>query len=242
MSKCFIKILSILLIIVILLGGTGCMKSNDNISKEEIKTNMLKYAEDKYNEKFDVVDFDFAIRGLDSNYHDVLVLKSNESIKFNVYSNTDTSECFDDYGMSIVDKTISEYLKESVNLQFCVMVDLLADDQILPADVITLSALQLSERFEIAKIIVVTKVKSINANIDELYKLYQLVITLNPNLVDFEVVSSNGDDEKLDKVLDNIRLNYENDWTQYPTINESLVAIDKNLTIKQFESLIEEVQ
>ncbi|MFR5875183.1 MAG: hypothetical protein ACLUFN_01695 [Eubacterium sp.] len=222
-------------------GGFGCMKSNNDISSEDIKMNMLQYAEDKYNEKFDVVDFNLAIRGLDSNYHDVLVLKNNKSIIFNVYSNTDTSECFDDYGISIADKKVSEYFKELSSLEFCVMVDLLADDQILPADINSLSALQLPEKYEIAKIIVVAKVDSINRNIDELYGLYQLAIALNPNLIDFEVVSSNGDDEKLDRVFNNIRLDYENDWTQYPSINESLVATDKNLTKEQFELLIEEV-
>lgn len=235
------NILIILLIILIPVGGFGCMKSNNNVSSEEIKMNMLQYAEEKYNEKFDVVDFNIAIRGLDSNYHDVLVLENSESVKFNVYSNTNTSECFDDYGMSVADRIVSDYLKDSSNLELCVMIDLLADEQIMPADVKSLSISQILEKFELAKIILVAKVENINENIDNLYKLYQSAVDLKPNVIDFEVVSANGTDEKLDKVFSNIRLNYENDWTQYSSINGSLVAKDKNLTIEQFKSLIEEI-
>lgn len=239
------NILMILLIILISAGGFGCMKGNNNVSSEEIKMNMLQYAEDKYDEHFDVVDFNLAIRGLDSNYHDVLVLKNDSSVKFNVYSNTNTNECFDDYGMSVSDKKIYDYIKESSGLDFTLMADLLAEDlaedQILPADVNSLSALEIMDNYEIGTVIVVVRVDDIEDNIEELYQLYQMIVSLNSDSIDFEVVSSNGNDEKLDKVFNNIRLDYENDWSQYSSINKFISATDQDLTMEQFEMLIEEV-
>ena len=84
---------------MISIWGVSCMKSND-ISSDEIKMDMLNYAENKYSTKFNVVDFEFAMRGLDSNYHDILTLVDNNGVQFNVYSNTDIDDKFDDYGMS----------------------------------------------------------------------------------------------------------------------------------------------
>lgn len=216
------------------------MKGNDSISKEAIKTNMLQYAEDKYDKEFQVIEFNYAIRGLDSNYHDVLVLKDNGSVKFNVYSDINTNDCFDDYGMSVADKKISDYVKESTVLDFVLMVDLLADDQILPNDINSLSASQIINNYEVEKIIVLVKTDSIEKNIEKLYDLYQITVSLGSNLIDYEVVSSKGTDEKLDKIFDNVRLNYENDWNQYQSVFESLSTSDKDLTKEQFKLLIKE--
>lgn len=217
------------------------MKENSDVSSDEIKMNMLQYAKDKYDEGFEIVDFRYAVRGLDSNFHDVLVLKNDNSVIFNIYSNTNTNECFDDYGMSVADKKVKDFIKCSSSLDFTLMVDLLADEQILPADIDSLSVSELVSEYEIAKVIAVVRVDVIEDNIDDLYRLYQIVASLNSNLIQYEVVESNGVDEKLDKVFDNIRLEYENDWSQYSSISKYLSTTDNNLTKEQFELLIEEV-
>lgn len=236
------NIFIILLVILISVGGFGCMKENCDASGDEIKMDMFQYAKDKYDEDFEIVDFRYAvIRRLDSNCHDVLVLKNNDAVIFNVYSNINTNECFDDYGMSVADKKIKDFIKCSSSLDFTLMVDLLADEQILPTDIDSLSVSELVSEYEIVKIIAVVRVDVIEDNIDELYKLYQVVTSLNSNLIDYEVVSSNGTDEKLDKVFNNIRLEYENDWSQYSSISKYLSTTDNNLTKEQFELLIEEV-
>lgn len=212
------------------------MKTNNNVSSEEIKMNMLRYAEEKYNENFEVIDFNLAIRGLDSNYHDILVLKDANGVQFNVYSNTSIDDKFDDYGMSCADKLLTDYLKEKTDIELCAMVDLISDDQVMPSDVKNISVPKFSDKFEVGNITVVAKVDEaeLETKLNELYKLYVYVADICSESMDFEVVSVQGENEKLNKLFSDIRLAYENDWSQYSSVKHTIVTTDKNLSQLQF--------
>lgn len=236
------KIIFILLVLMISIWGGSCMKSND-ISSDEIKMGMLNYAENKYSTNFNVVDFEFAMRGLDSNYHDILTLVDNDGVQFNVYSNTDIDDKFDDYGMSCADKILNDYLKSTVDVELCSMIDLISNDQVMPQDIKGLYVSDFSNKYEINNITVIAKVNEseLEAKMDEIYKLYNCVTSIQSENIDFEVVSVEGEDRKLDNLFNNIRADYENDWTQYSSVRHFITTNKKDLSQLQFELLVEEV-
>ena len=236
------NIVLIMLIFAILVGGFGCMNSN-SVSSDEIKMDMLQYAQQKYDTTFDIVDFDMAIRGLDSNFHDILVLKDSDGVTFHVYSSTDDDDKFDDYGISCADKALNDYLKDKTDIEFCAMIDLISDSQIMPNEIKGLSVSDFSDKYKVRKITVIVRTdeSEFEEKISEIYSLYSYISDMESEYIEYAAVAVQGKDEALKSMFNDVRLNYENDWNSYSSVKKFITTKEKKLTQQQFEALLKEV-
>ena len=214
--------------------------------KQNLISNMQKYAEEKYNSSFEVVDFIAGKRQLyyDAGFHDLLILKDKDGTKFTVYSSTAENDMFDDYGISCADKKLTDYLRSNSDLDFCSMVQLsslssLNSGQIMPDDVKKLSVLEFSNTYKVSKITVVVKVNEteFKEKLNEIYNLYKCVSDLNSNNIEFVILSVQGEDENLSELFDNIRLDYENDWSLYSSVKKWNTITQNNVTKEEFAEL-----
>lgn len=220
----------------------GCLYFGTSMyEKNNLIPNMQKYAEEKYNSSFEVVDFIAGKRQLyyDAGFHDLLILKDKDGTKFTVYSSTAENDMFDDYGISCADKKLTDYLKSNSDLDFCSMIQLISlssGSQIMPDDVKKLSVLDFSNTYEVSKTTVVVKIdeNEFDKRIDEIYNLYKCVSDLRPNNIEFVTLSVQGEDKNLSELFDNIRLDYENDWSLYPSVKKWNTITQNNVTKEEF--------
>lgn len=243
-----IRIILILLIISLLFGG--CMNTNYNaVNEDTIKSNMYSYINQKYNKTFTERDFILAVRGLDSNNYDTLVLEDENGIVFNVFSNADEKKddyLFDDYAASVIDRCFTDYLREkSTDSDVFVYAEanLLSENSISVDMVSEMNTNDLISNFELSSMTVAIKINdsTIKKHIEDVYNIYGIVNELNPKYIDFEIISSQKTDEKLISTLNNMRLKFESDWSKYESVTEKCVISDLKLTKEEIISQIEEV-
>lgn len=224
----------------------GCLYFGTSMYEKQILIpNMQKYAEEKYSSSFEVVDFIAGKRQLyyDAGFHDLLILKDKDGTKFTVYSSTAENDMFDDYGISCADKKLTDYLKNNSDLDFCSMIQLIPlnfGSQIMPDDIKELSVLDFSNTYKVNKITVVVKVNEAeyDKKLDEIYNLYKCASDLSSNNIEFVVLSVQGEDKNLSELFNNIELNYENDWTLYPSVKKWNTITQNNVTKEKFVELI----
>lgn len=241
------RIILILLIISLLFGG--CMNTNNAVNEDTIKANMYSYINQKYDKTFTERDFILAVRGLDSNNYDTLVLEDENGIVFNVFSNADEKKddyLFDDYAASVIDRSFTDYLRENStdpDVFVYAEANLVSENSISVDMVSEMSTNDLISNFELSSMTVAIRINdsSIKKHIEDVYNIYGIVNELNPKYIDFEIISSQKADEKLISTLNNMRLKFESDWSKYESVTEKCVISDLRLTKEEIISQIEEV-
>ena len=88
MKKVFEFCLVVLLIISILLGGSGCMKPLVNTTK--IKSDVIEFLENKYDQKFEVIDTTLIVEPARTSYENVVCVDDIYQRPFCVYHMLDS--------------------------------------------------------------------------------------------------------------------------------------------------------
>ena len=219
-----VKRLSIfILMTIVLIGDCGCMnilKSN-SITDEEVISIMKNIIEERYNEEFEFEDF---LRAKDSTYTDILTLSKGDLI-FNAYHNPSDKnyeDIEDDYDLEIMDnklkKLIFDNKYDNVNFDIHAMFDRSNGTSVQEAK--KLSGEEILDKFRLIKLICVLNIEASRENSplseQEIFEIYTNALNFNPEMIDFEVVYSNGKaDKKLNRTVSNIKGYYENDWSSY---------------------------
>lgn len=251
MNRYLKMVLSVLLTISILLGGVGCMNQSEN-NKDIIQEKMYNYACEKYTQDFEIVDFEYALRGLDSDRRDVLNVKDNSGVAFRVFHYTDDDgfiELYDDYPGSIVDHLFADELSampEFFGMDYAVTISLdLGYESLYYEDVNHSSLYDILNKFDLYKItiVIICKDNSIKLaeKMDEFYNCYSKLLSFNSECIDFEVIKTTGNDEALEYSLSNIKIEYENDWSSFNSIEEFISVKELNVTFDEFKEQITEV-
>ena len=243
-NKYFKIILSILLLIIIIFVGVGCM--NQNSAKQEIiKEKMYEYACDKYSQDFSVVNFEYAVRGLDANRSDILTLSDGKGFVFNVTHSPDDKDCenlYDDYNDEVLEQKFADYFKNQIDLDVSLNTVVMLEEDYDFEEINSLSVPKIINKKGLVKIIILVSTESekgyILSHINDFYDFYNYIISLNPKYIDFEIVVSTNGDSELANVFSNPRIYYENDWNSYSNVKEYLSVDDVNLDQNQFAEKI----
>ncbi len=241
MKKYFKIIMSLLLIVVIMFGGSGCMGKKAD-AQNSIKEKMYSYACEKYSSDFEIVDFIYALRGMDAYRSDVLTLSDGDDFIFNVTHSPQDVNCvnlYDDYYSEVLEQKFSDYLIEQNNVSFNLNTVVMLDQDYTNEELESLTVPQLVQSKGLMKLIIIAVVQAdacyANDNLSDIYTLYENVCKLKPKYLDFQFVVTSDISEKLTNCIDNPRMNYENDWDSYDNIIEYLSIDEYLLSIEEFE-------
>lgn len=239
------KFFLLIMVLMLMLGAYGCMKSDDKTL--EI---MKAYVEEKYGEIYSV---EYFVKAVDSTWRDVLTLSKDDDFIFNVYHSPEDTmyeEIFDDYEDEVIDEKIRRYLLEKTGqdeLKMNVYVAWGYNKSFTLEEAQEYTVKQLLENIILFKLICVinveqTKEESVVTE-KELYEIYENLFTFNPEKVDFEVVYTKGKaDDKLNSCIDNIREKYENDWESYPSVTGYIKVLGAELVEEdEFRAAYKEV-
>lgn len=198
-----------------------------NQNEEEKVENMKSYASNKYDREFTVHGFQAA---RDETYTNILTLSDGYHI-FNVYQSGD-SEASDDYPLAIVNKKLTEVLKENTNCGH----DVFANFIFANGDNITLDYAKNSKastivaEYPLLKVVVVVAVdKNISDCSQNLFSVYKEVMAFDPKYIDFEVVQVNKISSSLGCMLKNLPAFYDSNWEKYPEVISHLSITDTNI-------------
>lgn len=210
----------------------------DNQKQEQKMTEMLHAVSEKYGRKFTVVSFRAA---LDETYSNVLTVTDGEYV-FNVYQSAQF-EMADDYQKAVVSKRFTDSLQQNQHTALEVYGNFLfaqADDMSLEYAMNSDIERILTDYKLLKAVIIVKGAGNIEMMKDDLYSIYKETISLGPKYIDFEVIQVERTGEKLENMLQNLPVLYDNDWEQHPEIKAYVHVTDTNIV--SASELVEEIQ
>lgn len=220
---------TLLFILTFMFSLIGC---TNNESKDIDKIpKMEKYAEEKYGIDFSVEYFRPAPG---SSYNNVLTLSDGSNL-FNVFCAEDTGKMRDDYAEVIIFDKYNDYLIETSNLDasdtdIYSAIILLNDKKSDYEYVINNDIETIMEESDVLKSIVVIKTTNFETlDKGQVFNIYNAILTNNPEIIDFNVISCDELNSKLKDSLTNMNMYYDNSWGEYSEIKEHIHIEDKNI-------------
>lgn len=250
--KKFERISIIIFMIILLLGVSGCMNTESS-NQEELTADLLSYAENKYNQKFETVEFIEGKKLGDGSITHTLVLKSleNEKMIFNVkkYIGNET-DYMDNFIEEIIANKLTEEFDEIIGkmpgeLEFKVY--LFPDKKIsnvVYSEIEDKSIYEIINQYGAQKITTLLSVNGdnnyIKSNIDVIYDLYNKIVSFNSEYFTMDICVNDG---SLDfkKVVQNPNIYYMKEWNEYNgevfgylTINQDTLITDKQALLSNY--------
>ena len=252
--KKIISLFFVCFFILSLLTLSGCSSKN-----EELKNNMLKYANKQYGMNFTIVDFNpTTTNALGVVSVNKLILKDKNDIHFIVSAvkNNNEYKYYDNYIDILVSHKLQEYLEKTELCQsldgiYCINA-ILENRELEYKNIINLDAKTILKNIKISEIDFIYnpigKIGYIANNISILYALYYNLCNMaDVEFIDFEVVVT---ENKCDSLINDINsmlcpvrtpsewyetynLYYSNTNLKYMSktiINEAIVVNEKNIT------------
>ena len=220
---------------------------------EEVKAEMIQYLEAKYGSDYEILNFEYALRGLDANRNDALKVRMSNGVEFYVYHYTgegSAPKIYDDYIEGYVDKLfydkfgqMPEFSKYTFFQTAAVRWGEKSRD-----DIDRIVQLPLDEILDDYQLLGITMVitftepgMSISDEIEGLYECYKKASTIyDMKAIHFEVIHYSGNEQKLQDTIYDIRKNYDNNWKTYSTIDQYLSVSEFGLTLEEFTQKIVE--
>jgi len=246
------KISISVLMIILLLGMSGCVNSESS-NQEDLTTDLLSYAENKYNQKFEIVEFIEGKKLGDGSITHVLVLKpfENEKMIFHVKKYIgDETEYLDNYIQETIATKLTEEFDEIIG-KLPGEVDFKAH-LFLKKSIGNTTYNQIEEKsigeiiqeFGVKKLLVLLSINDkgdyLESNSDVIYDIYNKTVSFNSDLLTMDICFNDG---SLDfkKVVSNPIIYYGKKWDGYNgevygylTINQDTLITDKQTLLLNY--------
>lgn len=227
--------------LILVMGLVGC--ANQKVNNNEKIEIMTRYAEERYGKEFEVEYFSPA---LDSSYTNTLTLSDGE-IFFNVLGTQDCSKISDDYASAALNNKLKNYLmqtieKESADIEIYSRLTLITENALDYEYVKTADLKSVLTQGELLKIFVIVRTSGdIKAIENELFKVYNAALILNPEVIEFQTISCDAVGDDLEKVLTNMNEYYDREWEKYDEIKSYFSVREKDIqSAEQFVNKIEQ--
>jgi len=250
--KKFERISIIIFMIILLLGVSGCMNTESS-NQEELTADLLSYAENKYNQKFEIVEFIEGKKLGDGSITHVLVLKpfDNEKMIFNVKKYIgDETEYLDNYIEEVIAGKLTEEYDEIIaklpgDLEFkSYLFPNTSMSHITYSDIKDKSIHEIIEQYGAKKITTLLSINGdnnyIKSNLDAIYQIYNKTVSLNSEYFTLDICINDGSEDFKTVVL-NPTIYYGKEWGEYDgklfgylTINQDTLITDKQTLLLNY--------
>jgi hypothetical protein len=233
------KLLSLLLLMIVVLGVSGCMKQSSHEESKSSEKAMLNYLEEKYNEKFTTIEYIPAERGFnDSMNQNILIAESAEGVRVDVRDTVgNPGEFADDYlsgyGSKLLEGKIDyssisnvQHAKTYINLRpkYVTLEDLKQEDFNITNEMV----------MNFSSIIAVSSPANEEV-LQQLYDVYNQVQSFGFEKNVF-IVGFGGNEEKADKYVNIFSVYGVQDWEKFDDTLQGVMNITENgLTFEEFK-------
>ncbi len=236
------KIFCSLLLIILMVGVSGCMEQPNEDEKKASESEMLSYLKNEYGGEFKRIEYIAGERGYnDSHNENILVAESENGILVNVREELgDKGNYYDDYENAYASKLINEKVDYSVvkNIRFTKTYVTLNPEKVniedLRKDDFSLESDMVINLFSLISI----SAESDEEILKDLYEVYEQVQSLGYNRNNF-VVAFEGNSKKAEKYVNNYFLYGTQAWEKYDESNKEILRVTQNgLSFEQFRNQI----
>ena len=211
-----------LVVMLLLLGGCAVV-NNQETTIEKMKA----YAEEKYGQTFQVVEF---VEAPDKTYSELLTLTDGKGFVFTVGHNPDDGDftgLWDDYIEELIDEKLMAQMEQDgilpisgaqVNVRF----RLFSFGFLSLEEIREMSIEQLRNDCGVLKVTLFVKLDSsltaMEDQRDRLFEIFNYMQAMDSRNIGMEVVFATGEDPELENCIDNPRQKFKKEWKDYESV------------------------